>query len=350
MNKRNNTVDVMKGIGIISIVVGHATQTIHLGGNIIPVANFVYLYHLAVFFFLGGFLFKEKYAQSPYEFVGHKFKTLYVPFVMYSLVLLVCRPLTFRLGLFEQKYSGIEYIQLLCNIILFQCFGEISSALWFVPVYFIGLVLFCFIIHWSLKLKYSNIIAIAISLLIGYSGMYLVLRSCQFNYRLEIALLIVPIIAMGYIVRKYWDYVRKIIVLPAGIVSASVLAYILRTTNSHIDLSSGMIMSRRLFYPVTIIGVYMCLCFSEWIAKFPKASSVVSLFGKYSFSIMALHLLFSKMTDWFYVIFTKDSQQLTRFPYVPNDFFIFYYIINLVGPIFSLTSIKYISQKVKPFF
>lgn len=52
----------MKGIAIISVVLGHCTTNSRIEA-------FVNQYHLAVFFFVAGFFFKEKYVVTPMDFI-----------------------------------------------------------------------------------------------------------------------------------------------------------------------------------------------------------------------------------------------------------------------------------------
>ena len=52
----------MKGIAIISVVVGHVFVRT-------DIEEFVNQYHLAVFFFVAGYFFKDKYIQSPWQFI-----------------------------------------------------------------------------------------------------------------------------------------------------------------------------------------------------------------------------------------------------------------------------------------
>ena len=59
--KRNKLIDICKGIGIISIVIGHASWNIPIGNIDIPIIPFVYLYHLAIFFFFAlAFYIRKK--------------------------------------------------------------------------------------------------------------------------------------------------------------------------------------------------------------------------------------------------------------------------------------------------
>ena len=52
INSTNKTYwNIVKGIGILCIVIGHTG---------IPLLYYVYLFHLAIFFFVSGYLYKEE--------------------------------------------------------------------------------------------------------------------------------------------------------------------------------------------------------------------------------------------------------------------------------------------------
>ena len=50
-NKRLEIIDILKGIGILSIVIGHACWETTIFNVLLPIGAFVYLYHLSIFFF-----------------------------------------------------------------------------------------------------------------------------------------------------------------------------------------------------------------------------------------------------------------------------------------------------------
>ena len=52
-NQRINWIDMAKGYGIIAVFIGHMVQNSALG-------LFVYSFHLPLFFFLSGYLFKPE--------------------------------------------------------------------------------------------------------------------------------------------------------------------------------------------------------------------------------------------------------------------------------------------------
>ena len=70
------TFSLIKGLAIISVVVGHAA------GNGTFLHTFVNQYHLAAFFFVAGYFIKDKDINKPLWFIWKKIKTLYIPFVI----------------------------------------------------------------------------------------------------------------------------------------------------------------------------------------------------------------------------------------------------------------------------
>lgn len=52
MKERNVTIDIMKGIGIILMVVGHSGYPSFL-------RNFIYTFHMPLFFMISGYLITE---------------------------------------------------------------------------------------------------------------------------------------------------------------------------------------------------------------------------------------------------------------------------------------------------
>lgn len=64
--ENSHVFSIMKGLGIIFVVAGHTAYS--------PVHNFVYLFHLAVFYFVAGYFFKDKYIDDKLLFVWKKLK------------------------------------------------------------------------------------------------------------------------------------------------------------------------------------------------------------------------------------------------------------------------------------
>lgn len=96
---RNNVISVCKGIAIILMVAGHAEP---------PdlISNFIYIFHMPLFFITAGYFFSRKYLDDPWSFCSRRFKGLYLPFLKWSLVFLVLHNLWFEIGLLNEQYGN----------------------------------------------------------------------------------------------------------------------------------------------------------------------------------------------------------------------------------------------------
>ena len=92
----------MKGVAIVSVVAGHCTP-------IPAIEVFVNQYHLAVFFFVAGFFFKEKYTVTPMIFIRKKLKRLYVPFVVAGIVCLLLHNLFYQLNIYGTELTMSQF-------------------------------------------------------------------------------------------------------------------------------------------------------------------------------------------------------------------------------------------------
>ena len=52
---RNRSIDIMKGLLIVLVVLGHSQAPVH---------RFIYLFHMAAFFIISGYLWKDDYSKT----------------------------------------------------------------------------------------------------------------------------------------------------------------------------------------------------------------------------------------------------------------------------------------------
>lgn len=75
---RIDEIDIIKSLGIICMVAGHAGA---------PFTHFVYLFHIAIFFIASGYFFKQDSAMNFYTIKAamfRKMKQLWLPFVIWN--------------------------------------------------------------------------------------------------------------------------------------------------------------------------------------------------------------------------------------------------------------------------
>lgn len=96
---RNNVISISKGIAIILMVVGHAEAPELL-------TNFIYTFHMPLFFITAGYFFNTRYADDPWTFCTKRFRGLYVPFVKWSLLFLLLHNVFFHFGILNEQYGN----------------------------------------------------------------------------------------------------------------------------------------------------------------------------------------------------------------------------------------------------
>ena len=80
MKERNYTIDIIKAIGIVCMVMGHCEC---------PIKHFIYLFHMAIFFIASGYCYKESYSynlKSVSCCIKRKIVTLWFPYVLWNVI------------------------------------------------------------------------------------------------------------------------------------------------------------------------------------------------------------------------------------------------------------------------
>ena len=136
--KRIEWVDMLKGFGIILVMLGHASFPESLRIEL-------YTFHMPLFFFMSGYVFSIKKYSNFKDFLIYKAKTLLLPLMVFSIFMTIANTIF-------DIVNNIGYSNVIINLknnifdIIFQARGiTIVSALWF-----IGCIFFCQVIFYLL--------------------------------------------------------------------------------------------------------------------------------------------------------------------------------------------------------
>ena len=140
--------DIVKGIGIILVVVGHFCWDL---------TQFIYLFHLPLFFFVSGYLYNEnKYGDNPYLNVAARLKSSWMKYVLIFWVLIWTHNLWIDLKI-AWVYPGTYGIADIAREMVEALFGQggesFGITLWFVPVSVISTCLLGFVVTFSRKVE-----------------------------------------------------------------------------------------------------------------------------------------------------------------------------------------------------
>ncbi len=261
LNSRNQWMDVAKGITILLMILGHAAIPE-------PLSNFIYSFHMPLFFIASGWMTNwNKYSIS--DFAIRKAKSLAVPFIIYSSIVLV---------LLEQVKKSIYG----GNNMIFSwlCDGWQGYALWFIPVLFMSL----FIVRFTYLISkgWGRVVVCICLLIIGVSLKY-------FKVTLPWSLSTVPyasfLVLLGSYLRNFQsfiDYPKWIIMLGGGGISLCISCF------WRLDMAWNNILPVMPLTVGAVAGTVMLFSFSSFMIKYlQKVSEVFQYIGKETFVIVA---------------------------------------------------------------
>lgn len=148
---RINYLDTAKGIGIILVCIGHACTNQAVAADAVnaDIIRFVTLFHMALFFFINGMLYNEKYSERPVHGIVKKVKAYYIPFVTYNLIFWLFHNLFAKLHLIsgeldakDYAYTGLKSFltSFLKSVVGFR--QRFAGAMWFLECLVLISVLF----------------------------------------------------------------------------------------------------------------------------------------------------------------------------------------------------------------
>lgn len=309
--ERDKYWDIIKGLGIIAVVLGHTGV----------LGYFVSLYHLPLFFFVAGHFYNDKYTNDIFAYFGKKLKTLWWPMFKYTVFFIVFHNVFvyfhFIEGIAHENYLPGEYIdkyQMLRSVILAfwgQHIEVLGGPMWFVIPLLSGLLVFSIVRNLRMKLPkkiqfYGEFLLIILFYLLGT---LIIKKQIPIPYWGDLALIVLPIIYSGFISK---NYIKKLVpqntifLLLSVFISIGILNYCVNH-KIIILLSEKMIYHPVGFVVITLIGIYMNLVLGILISKVKLLVGIFSYIGEKSFHIMALHFICFKMINIVYILVNNMS-------------------------------------------
>lgn len=262
MKEREVWIDMLKGYGIFVVTLGHA-------GVNFWVEKHIYSYHMFLFFFVSGYLYKQRKIK---DVVHKKVRTLLIPFIAWDIISSIVGAILNHLDL-----RGFVSTLLILKGNL--CF---NAPIWFI------LILFFIEILYPLVNRY-----ISDAMLIVIAVMTFVLVG---SLKLPLKMNLIPLAMFSYCSGKLYRSVK--------ILWGDMKKWLLLLILAFVSLLFGMFLNERISYTAGIFGNYFyCL-----VAAFSGVHFFVLLFeslfvkctdnnllayiGKNSFSIMTMQYYF----------------------------------------------------------
>lgn len=323
INKRNFSVDNLKGLLIVLVVLGHTYNSFF--------KDFIYLFHVGVFFILSGYCFNQRYTDNLIglkELFIKRIKSLWIPYVSYNFIFLLLQNLLIKIGFLTTDVAYFDFDPMLpdgfcmsltlktgiiafIKSLFFINSRPFAGGLWFLGGVFYVTIGYAIIQLFLKKLKIEkyHIFISVIFLVFGW----LMIKS-EFFAEIPMAKQIC-IILITEILFALGTYIKEYVVFPklskwyylVGLIYFAALTYFLSLYGA-ISIA-GVHIVNPLFYITSILtGGGMAYCFVQLVPRF-------SYIGKRTIPILALHLLSFKIISLIqWKIYDGDFIVLSLYP------------------------------------
>lgn len=290
-NNRLKYLDYTKGFAILLMLLAHCM------GNNNLLHNWIFSFHMPIFFVVCGCLTTMKYdgRQTGFrDFQSHlikRLKQIGVPYIVFCLVLIA-----FYFSLSLLSHSDYNILESLFSVVTLKGI----DSLWFLPVYFLSEMLFVFVF-----LKFNKIFRCCISfaIIIGLFFAETVIPDIGILKLILKVLVSLVFVYSGYIIFKYiLDKINTVFSLLLLLIG-SILQYF----NGFVAIGSLELNNVFLFYiNAILLSLAVMSLFKNIENKTKSEIKLLSYFGKNSIVVLCTNNLLIeilRMTDHF---ITKD--------------------------------------------
>lgn len=359
--KRDVTLDIVRGIGIILMVIGHIGY---------PLNSFIYLFHMALFFIISGYFFNDKCWQTLKEvkfYILRKIKTLYIPFIIWNILLILLHNFFISINLYSTDYVSVfrgvcfdhthyytfvEIIKKIFYSLLFFHQERFGGATWFLRVLFFISVFSCIghyvVYRYCRKENLDNIILFlyAFSFIIGY-----ILSIIHLNfYSIGTMFTAAGLFYLGILIKKS-DVNNCNIYVKALLLICSLLV-ILISSVMHIKIElSGNIYPNPIFLVLlSYCGFILIYYISIIIKKLDYIRKCIIFLGQNTLYILLFNTISLRFFSYIQIkIFDYPIYMLSSHPVISTNIeqtWIFYLLSSIFGSIILMYIWKVILFKI----
>jgi fucose 4-O-acetylase-like acetyltransferase len=258
--KRLDYIDIAKGLGMLTVIWGH------INGGFTNI--FVYAFHMPLFFFLSGLVFRADKYNSFKEFAIRKVKTLIIPYLMFSFItwlVWVAYNLVF--------HNDVDsYFMPLLQTFVAQ--GSGGFLVHNVPLWFVSCLLIVEFLYFFINKLRNEMIIIVSCCVLGVLSFFLEKCSAFFDFKLlpwsiGVAFAAIVFYSVGNILmtRGVVSFFTekcnsKKILFWIILLLMTMLLVFLAPLNGHISMGHEQYNNRLLFYLNGFIGSFCVLLFS----------------------------------------------------------------------------------------
>lgn len=292
--ERVQWIDILKGLGILTVVWGHSGS---------PNAFYMFWFHMPLFFWMSGYLYSFKPQKTWRAYAGRKARHLLVPYVFYLLLLtLLMAGLTLWRGQsWGQFWNGNWEGLLLGGSLL----GGVYATFWFTTCLYVTQITYDFLCRKVSSALWKGLLVTGSFFLAYWESRYK--PNFFMPWNVDVALYALVFYALGQAIKK-----TKLLEKPKSQNIVFGLALLLLFgflyLYSHKVLDYGLDMKHRQYYylgtnlVVPLIFTLLLAKLSMLLSKVPYLNKRLIYLGKAAMVIMYLHLTSADLARRFFAV------------------------------------------------
>lgn len=338
---RMTYIDVVKAIAMISVVLFHACtnhENTYLATNAYFI-RFTSAYAIPVFFFVNGFLYRNKDINSPIKSILKKIKSYYLPFLWYNLFYLCAHNIFVTLHMVDEKYGNgyydaTEYIKHFFKAITGHR-EYFSGALWFLgSILTVNAIIIIaeYCIHKFSMEKYYFLLLGLVAIICLIAGNVGVVTD---RMKIETSLANVVYFYLGMLF-KHFDWNNIFIKNKKVYIILGILIDLIVSCNKQYNPFG--ITNSLIYIVLDYLNAFLCIIAIMMIAqvKWIEKSKILRIVGQNTLDIMALHFMFFKIVSLLVILVYKlPITRLAEYPVLIGIDGAWWLLYALVGIVFS---------------
>jgi len=341
--------NIAKALGIVAVVIGHSGS---------PITHFIYQWHMALFYFISGYFYKDKYSKDPILLIKKRVKSLYLPYIKYGLLFLFLHNLFFRLNIYSDKvgyldkvshlYTKTEFLKNILSTFAFGTREQLLGVFWFIVSLFTVNILFCFISFFieryykeknEITKESIRFIIILVCFTIGNLATFYNIKLYRF---IDTSLVALSIYYLGYLYKRY----EKIITMKLYYTLIALILLLLNSLYGSINVGLNIYLCPTFFLINSLTGIYIIIYCSKFLVSRLKSLNILEYIGENTLTIMALHFLSFKLINLLQIkYYNLPNYMLAKFPVI-NDNGLWWVAYSICG-VFIPVGLQFIINKIK---
>ncbi|SMF07105.1 Fucose 4-O-acetylase [Alteromonadaceae bacterium Bs31] len=275
MHHRIDWIDSAKAIGIFFVIMGHHKH---------PLYNYIYSFHMPLFFFLSGLLFPNSTGLSFAVFARKKALSLLAPYFFFSSAL-------FLVWLVLGKFISPEVLQgysITKNFLgIFYAQGQLEYMRWGVELWFLPCLYICTLMfYWVARLSgLQQLLTVTLAAVIGLSLPKIL--ELRLPWSFDVALVALGFFWLGYKLKdKIYQFDISLKTAPYWLIFGLLNIGFFYLSERRIDMYQALYGNYAYFYLSAVSGIL----FYVLLAKIIPTNKFVLFVGANSIILYMLHM------------------------------------------------------------